>query len=103
MSRQPTGLGEILDSVLRSIGLSDPAVWKRLEAEWPEVAGEPWSTMSRPVALTRSVLLVEAVSPAAVSILRFGVAGLTQRLNQALGAGVVKDVRVRPPGRPGSR
>jgi hypothetical protein len=103
VTRQPIGIGEILDSVLRSIGLSDPLVWKRLEAEWPEVAGEPWSTMSRPVALTRSVLLVEAVSPAAVSILRFGVAGLTQRLNQALGAGVVKDVKVRPPGRQGTR
>lgn len=103
MTRQPTGIGEILDSVLRSIGLGDPAVWKRLEIEWSALAGEPWSTMSKPVALTRSVLLVEAVSPAAVSILRFGVAGLTQRLNQALGAGVVKDVKVRPPSRPGSR
>jgi hypothetical protein len=103
VTRQPVGLGEILDAVLRSIGLSDPALWNRLESEWSTLAGEPWSTMAKPVALTRSGLLVEAVSPAAVSILRFGVAGLTQRLNQALGAGAVKDVKVRPPSRPGSQ
>jgi predicted nucleic acid-binding Zn ribbon protein len=78
-------------------------VWKRLVTEWESLSGEPWSTMSRPVALTRSVLLVEAVSPAAVSLLRFGAAGLAERLNQALGAAVIEEIKLRAPGRSGVR
>lgn len=96
---QPAGLGEILDKVLRSMGLGDLQVWHRIETEWQDLAGEPWRTHSKPMALTGSTLVVEATSQPAVSLLRYGIAGLIQRLDQGLGTGRIKDVRVRPPGR----
>ncbi len=101
--RQPVGLSEILDSVLRGVGVGDLALWRRIEAEWSVLAGEPWSALSRPLALTRATLLVEVDSGAAASLLRFGTAGLAQRLNAQLGSEKIKDVKVRVGGRPGAR
>lgn len=98
MSRnQPLGLGEILDKVLRSLGAGDFQTWRRIEAEWLDLAGEPWRTHAKPVALTGSTLVVEATSQTAVSLLRYGAAGLIQSLDSGLGVGRIKEVRVRPP------
>ncbi len=98
--RQPVGLSEILDSVLRGVGVGDLGLWKRIESGWAELAGEPWSQLARPLALSRATLLVEVDSGAAASLLRYGTAGLTHRLNAALGADEIKDVKVRLAGRP---
>ncbi len=95
MNRQPARLSEVLDLVLRSVGLGDPAVFQRIQSEWAELAGDPWSRLSTPVALARRTLVVETESPAAVSMLRYGSLGLIQRLNQALGADRIGEIKVR--------
>ena len=48
-----------LDQVLRKLGMPDPVDLLRLVDEWPDVAGEPWGTRSRPAGLTDGELLVE--------------------------------------------
>lgn len=95
MKGHPARLGEILDTVLRAVGAGDPLVWKTIESEWAELAGDPWNRLARPVALARRVLIVEVESAAAVSLLRYGSKGLAQRLNQALGGDKIEDIRVR--------
>lgn len=101
--REPSSLGDVLRGVLRRLGVADLELWRRIEGEWSELAGSPWDAHSRPASLTDGVLVVEATSPAAVSLLRYGVAGLRARLAERLGDGVVTEVVVRPPRRPRER
>ncbi len=97
--REPARLGDVLRGLLGRLGVPDPDLWNRIEQEWESLAGEPWDRLARPLALTGHVLVVEARSPAAVGMLRYGTAGLKARLDGALGLGVVTEVRVRAPGR----
>jgi predicted nucleic acid-binding Zn ribbon protein len=97
--RDPTSLGDVLRGVLRRLGVADLELWRRIETEWAELAGSPWDSHSRPASLGDGVLVVEATSPAAVSLLRYGVTGLRARLSEQLGEGVVTEVVVRPPRR----
>ncbi len=97
--RDPASLGDVLRSVLRRLGVADLELWRRIESEWGELAGSPWDAHARPASLTDGVLVVEAASPAAVSLLRYGVAGLHGRLAERLGEGVVTEIVVRPPRR----
>ena len=97
----PEPIRDVLDEVLRDLGVGRPLDVAQLVAEWDETAGEPWAERSRPVALEGSELVVEAVDGSAASLLRYQVAGLVGRLDEAFGQGLVTAVRVRvaPPGR----
>lgn len=95
----PTPLGELLSGVLSRLGMRDLAAWSRLRDEWLEVAGPPWDRHSRPLALSEGRLVVEATTPAAVGVLRYGVAGLRSRLVERYGPGVVDEIEVRAPTR----
>ena len=97
MSSEIRRLSDVLQTVLGRLGVGDLSVWRRLETEWDELAGEPWDRHSRPASLSAGTLVVEAASPAAVSILRYGTAGLVHRLGEVFGEGVVREVKVRPP------
>ena len=97
--KDPAPLRDVLSGLLGRLGVGDLARWRRIEEEWADLAGEPWSTQAVPLSLNGSVLVVEARSPMALSLLRYGVAGLVARLDEHLGAGVVTEVRVRAPGR----
>lgn len=97
--REPARLGDVLRGLLGRLGVPDPGLWNRIQDEWASIAGEPWDRLSRPLALTGEVLVVEARSPAAVSMLRYGTASLKARLEAALGPGVVTEVRVKAPTR----
>lgn len=99
---EPMGLSRILDSVLRTMGAGDVSVWRRIESEWAELAGEPWATVAKPLGLKGTTLIVEAVSPAAVSLLKYGSAGLISSLGRALDEVAITEVRIRPPTRPGA-
>jgi hypothetical protein len=46
-------------------------------------------------------LVVEAASPQAVAMLRYGTTGLAHRLNAQLGDDVISEVVVKPPSRQG--
>jgi hypothetical protein len=96
--RDPLPLGDVLKGILERLGVGDLNQWQKIQDEWVEVAPSPWDRQSRPVALSDGVLVVEAVSPAAVGILRYGVTGLEQRMAERYGEGVVREVKLRSPG-----
>lgn len=97
--KEPARLSDVLKGLLGRLGVPDPTTWNRIREEWDEIAGDPWARLSRPFALTGEILVVEATTPAAVSMLRYGTAGLKARLDEHLGAGIVAEIRVRGPGR----
>lgn len=96
-AKGPTPLGEVLRAVLERIGVVDLDVWDRVEEQWAALAGPPWDQQSVPRSLRSGVLVVEANDAGSVSLLRYGVDGLTRRLQEELGPEVVTEVRVRPP------
>ncbi len=95
--RKPVALDAAIREVLAALGIPDPDVHRRLQDDWAELAGSPWSEHSRPLYLRRGELVVEATSPMAMSVLRFAVASLEQRLRESLGEGVVDRVVLRRP------
>jgi len=95
--RDPAPLSDVLKVILGRLGVGDLDQWKRIQDEWTEVAGNPWDRQSTPIALTDGVLVVEAISAAAIGVLRYGVSGLEQRLAERYGELVVREVRLRPP------
>ncbi|GIU93257.1 MAG: hypothetical protein KatS3mg011_2163 [Acidimicrobiia bacterium] len=99
MRREPTAIGDLIRRVLGGLGLDDPTTWEALRRDWSELAGAPWDRLARPLSLRRGLLVVEAASPAAVGVLRYGLDGLRQRLESSLGEGTVREVELRPPPR----
>ena len=101
MGTEPEPIRDVLDQVLRDLGVGRPLDVAQLVGDWDQVAGEPWAGRSRPVSLDGSELVVEAFDGATASLLRYQVAGLVGRLAAVLGEGLVASVRgrVAPPGR----
>lgn len=99
MSRRsdPAPLGELIGRLLQRYGVGDLTTWNRIRDEWGEVAPSPWDRHSRPLSLTRAVLVVEATTPSAVSLLRYGVASLESALKATYGDDVVEEIKVRGP------
>lgn len=97
--REPRPLGDVVRGLLASLGLASLDTWRRVESDWAELAGPPWDRHARPLSLRQGVLTVEAITPAAVSVLRYGVASLEERLAAELGTETIREVRVRSPER----
>lgn len=98
--RDPKPLGELVRTLIERYRLADPDTWSRLQREWSELAGEPWSTRSTPRSLQDGKLVVEATTAASVGVLRYGTTSLVARLAEELGDGVVTQADVVPPRRP---
>lgn len=96
---QPESLETLLEGLLAKLGLPAPSVSKGLDDQWDVVAGAPWSGQTRPLFIREGELVVEATSPALVSVLRYAVGDLMKRLDEYLGEGVVDTVRVVAPSR----
>ncbi len=94
-----TPFEESLDSMMRRMGLPDPALMAQLAAEWDELAGDPWKGRSRPLVVQGRTLVVEASAPSMVAFLRYGEASLLSSLEERFGAGVIERVDIRPPAR----
>lgn len=99
MSRNtdPSPLGDLIGRLLQRHGLEDLGTWNRIRDEWEDVAPAPWNRHSRPMALTRGTLVVEASNPSAVSLLRYAVASLQATLAARYGEGTVRQITVRGP------
>jgi hypothetical protein len=90
-------LGDVLKGILDRLGVGDLDQWEQIRTQWAEVAGSPWNRQTVPIALTDGVLVVEAVTPGAVAMLKYGVPSLKKALCDAYGVGVVTDVRIKAP------
>jgi hypothetical protein len=88
-------IGEMLAPLLERLGVGRPDTAARLTTDWVELAGEPWSSQTRPAGLEGGELLVEVIDAATLSVLRYRTGELLQRLDDQLGEGTVEVVRLR--------
>lgn len=109
MTEDPVPLGELLDSVAPQLGLGAAAEAGRVWKLWPEIAGETIAAHAEPTSLRDGVLRVRVDQPAWATELGYLAPELAARLNRALGAAVVSEVKVwvgprpAPPARPQAR
>lgn len=88
------GIGGPLRHALRRLGLTDVEQFMRLANHWDDVAGPPWAGATQPLMLQDGQLIVEAAQLAAVRMLRYATGDLQRRLDDFLGVGEVKTIRV---------
>ena len=99
---EPLPIDDTLKRLLDRLGVVEATVWNRIRDEWVELSGSPWATQTTPVGMHGNKLVLEASSPQAVAMLRYGTTGLAHRLNAQLGEDVVAEVVVKPPSRQGA-
>jgi predicted nucleic acid-binding Zn ribbon protein len=90
-----TPIGAGLERLLRDMGMPRMVDIARLAEEWPEAAGEPFATLSRPASYRSGELVLQVADGAAASLLKFRIPGLVERLAERYGAGTVTAVRLR--------
>lgn len=98
---EPLPIDDTLRRLLDRLGVVEASLWNRIRDEWAALSGSPWATQTTPVGMHGGKLVVEAVSPQAVAMLRYGTTGLAHRLNAQLGDEVISEVVVKPPSRQG--
>ncbi len=87
-------LGDILQKFLRDEGLETPLLQRRVIDAWEQVTGHMVAGYTREKFIKNQVLFVKIVNPALRQDLSMMRTKLTQRLNSAVGASVIVDVRV---------
>jgi len=99
MSGDLESFGDGLDELFRRLGLSNPRLQAELVEEWDSLVASPWLGRSKPVVVRGTTLVVEAVSPSMVSLLRYGEVSLLETLRERFGEGKITGVEVVAPGR----
>ena len=87
-------LGDILQKFLRDEGLETPLLQRCVIDAWEQVTGHMVAGYTREKFIKNQVLFVKIVNPALRQDLSMMRTKLTQRLNSAVGASVIVDVRV---------
>lgn len=93
-AEEPEGLGAVLDSITGGRPWSAGMALGVLGRQWGAVVGERLAMETVPVALEGGVLVVRASSAGWGAQIRFLEGQVRDRINEALGAQVVREVRV---------
>jgi predicted nucleic acid-binding Zn ribbon protein len=91
MSMQP--LATVLQGLLRELGLEGGAAGWRAVSEWPALAGDHIARHSRATDFRDGILTVEVEGSAWMHELSFQKLELVRRVNQSLGADIVRELR----------
>lgn len=86
--------GDMMQSILARLGVTDLDRVRELDERWEEVAGPQWGSNSVPVVVTNGELLVEASDPRLVRMLRHDAEPLVVRIADRFGRSFVTSVRV---------
>ncbi len=87
-------IGELLSDYLRETGLEKPLLERQVVEKWPEVMGPMIARLTRSVELKNGVLMVRISSAALKAQLFECRRELVEKLNNAVGAHVIDDVRL---------
>jgi len=87
-------IGEALVSYLRESGLEKPVLEVRVEEAWPRVMGTTVANLTRSVEVKDGMLIVRVNSAALKAQLFENRFELIRRLNDEVGAPVLKDCRI---------
>lgn len=103
----PSPLSSAIEELLADRGWEAHAAVAGVFARWPEIVGPELSSRTRPESFAEGELTVVADSTAWATQVRLLAPALVRRLNEELGDGAVRRVRVRGPTaadrRPGTR
>ena len=93
---QSRAIGELLAEFIHGSALEQPLLERKVVALWPEVLGPVVSQLTGRIEVKNGVLLVQ-IRSAALKAQLFEVRHeLVQKLNDAVGAKVLKDIRLFP-------
>lgn len=85
-------IGQIIRQFLRQEGLETPLNETRMAAAWPQVMGEAIARYTGDVFVRNQVLYVQLKSPALKANLMMGREALVQKLNDFVGAQVIRSI-----------
>ena len=85
-------IGQIIRQYLRQEGLETPLNETRMAAAWPQVMGEAIARYTGDVFVSNQVLYVQLKSPALKANLMMGREALVQKLNDFVGAQVIRSI-----------
>lgn len=91
--RKVRSLSELLPEILRHEGLETPLQQKRLVACWDQVVGKTIASYSGERFIKNQTLYVKIMSPALRNDLAMSRSILVKKLNEAVGALVIADIR----------
>jgi predicted nucleic acid-binding Zn ribbon protein len=86
-------LGDSLNELARSLGLSEPNAFARVFAAWPDVVGAAVAAATRPTALREGTVTVEVDGPEWATQLRYLEQQLVDVLTERVGSGIVERLR----------
>jgi predicted nucleic acid-binding Zn ribbon protein len=92
---EPARLRDTLAAVGADLGLPAPDALDSLARGWPDLAGAELAAHSRPGALRDGVLTVLVEAAGWATQLRYREPEVLQRVAEAVGAGVVRGLRIR--------
>ena len=87
-------LDDAIVDFLRESGLEKPVLEVQIEEVWPQVMGDVVTRLTRSVEVKDGVLLVRVNSAALKTQLFENRFELVRKLNEAVGAQVIKDCRI---------
>lgn len=91
----PAPVGEIMDLVLSRIGVAASRHLEQITTQWDDIAGVPWAGRSAPLSLQDGELVVGVDDGATASLVKYDIAGLVGRLDDACGPGIVTTVTLK--------
>lgn len=94
LSTNSLSLNDALVACLRENGLEQPVLEVQVEEVWPQVMGEVISGLTRSVEVKDGVLIVRVNSAALKAQLFENRFELVKKLNDAVGAPVLRDCRI---------
>ncbi len=94
LSTNSLSLNDALVACLRENGLEQPVLEVQVEEVWPQVMGEVVSGLTRSVEVKDGVLIVRVNSAALKAQLFENRFELVKKLNDAVGAPVLRDCRI---------
>lgn len=92
--RGPDLAGDALIGALSGLGLTDQARRLLILSVWAKAVGPDIAARTDPESFSRGVLVVRAQSAAWQNELTFLKAEITAKLNQVLGASLIKDIKI---------
>ncbi len=91
---EPRPLRESVTGVARDLGLPDPETYAHVDAIWREIVGDVLATHARVRALRDGICTIGVDGPAWATQLRYVESEVVDRVHAALGAGVVRELRI---------
>jgi len=93
-SHEPAAIGDVVDGLLREEAFARGLVVGRLASIWSDVVGERLGARTAPTSLEGGVLTVSASDPVWGAQARFLHDEIRRKVDERLGSGAVRDVRI---------